>query len=309
MRVVIPGGSGYLGKALTERLVARGDEVVILTRGPETMGEGWRTVRWDAATLGSWTAELAGADAVVHLTGRRVDTRSTRRNVDELITSRVGPVALVGEAIRRLEAPPPVWVQASSLAIFGDTGDRMIDEQTVPSGLGPREMVTVCLAWEAAFHQATEDVDRAVLLRVGIGLGGPGDPATRRLATLVRLGLGGRVAGGCQWVSWAHVDDVIDAFLRALDQPMNGLYHVTAPNPISNADMMAVYRRLLGVRLGLPSPGLLARVGAPLLGSSAALALTGRRCVPTRLEQEGFEFGHTDFEATARHALERTGFL
>jgi uncharacterized protein (TIGR01777 family) len=310
-RIVIPGGTGYLGRALSEQLTARGDEVVVLTRGPSRHAEaGARLVNWDARTLGDWAGELDGADAVVHLNGRRVDTRATRRNIDELISSRVEPVRAVGEAIRAIDRPPPVWVQSSSLAIFGDGGDRVIDESVTPSGIGPREMVTVCLAWEAAFRQASATTDRTVLLRIGIGLGGEGDPATERLAQIVKLGLGGKVASGRQWVSWIALDDLLAILIRAVDDPhMRGLYHVTSPNPVTNAEMMRAYRRLLGRRIGLPAPAIGARLAAPVMGTSASLALTGRRCVPRRLVEEGYEFKQPDFEPTARQALERVGAL
>lgn len=307
---MIPGGTGYLGQALARRLVDRGDDVVILTRGPDRSSGGWRTVTWDASTVGDWVAELEGADAIVHLNGRRVDTRATRRNVDELISSRVEPVRAVGQGLLACGVPPATWVQSSSLAIFGEGDDEVIDESTTPSGIGPREMVTVCLAWEAAFAQAAAAVDRPVLLRMGIGLGGHGDPATKKLAQIVGLGLGGPVGSGRQWVSWIGLDDLLVVMLRAIDDPgMRGTYHVTSPNPVTNAEMMATYRRLLGRRLGLPAPALVARLGAPLLGSSASLALTGRRCVPTRLHTEGFEFQQPDFETTARQALQRCGVL
>jgi uncharacterized protein len=211
-------------------------------------------------------------------------------------------------------------VQSASLAVFGEGGDAVIDESSTPSGIGPREMVTVCLAWEAAFRQAVgvpscaptaqPAVARSVLLRIGIGLGGEGDPATGKLAHLVRLGLGGPVASGRQWVSWVGLDDVLAVMLRAIDDPtMAGTYHVTSPNPVTNATMMATYRRLLGAHIGLPAPALLTKVGAPLLGSSASLALTGRRCVPTRLLAEGFGFTQPDFEPTARRALVTIGAL
>ena len=219
---------------------------------------------------------------------------------------------MVGEAASRCAKPPPVWVQSSSLAIFGEGGDAVIDESTTPSGIGPREMVTVCLAWEAAFRQASEhgSIERTVLLRMGIGLGGEGDPATAKLAQLVRLGLGGTVGSGRQWVSWVGLDDIVAVIVRAVDDPsMRGLYHVTSPDPVTNAEMMAVYRRLLGRRIGLPAPATVARLGAPLLGSSASLALTGRRVVPTRLLAEGFEFTQPDFEPAAREALDRLGLL
>ena len=309
-RIVIPGGSGFLGQALATRLVGRGDEVVILSRGEGRQVEGTRTVVWDAESIGPWVSELDGADAIVHLTGRRVDVRGTKRNIDELISSRVQPVRVVGEAIERCATPPRVWVQSSSLAVYGDGGDAVLDEHSTPTGIGPREMVTVCLAWEGAFHQASAAVERTVLLRMGIGLGGRNDPATAKLAQLVRFGLGGRVGSGRQWVSWVGLDDLLAAMILAIDDDtMTGTYHVTSPNPVTNAEMMSTYRRLLGRRIGLPSPAWLARIGAPILGSSASLALTGRRVVPTRLLERGFTFELPDFESAARRALGACGLL
>lgn len=308
-RIVIPGGSGFLGQALASVLVARGDDVVILSRGEGRPVEGTRTVVWDGQSIGPWVSELEGADAVVHLSGRRVDVRATKRNIDELISSRVQPVRVVGEAIERCATPPRVWVQSSSLAVFGD-GDAVLDEHSTPTGIGTREMVTVCLAWEGAFHQASTAVERTVLLRMGIGVGGRNDPATAKLAQLVRLGLGGRVGSGRQWVSWVDLDDLIRAMVLAIDdETMSGTYHVTAPNPVTNAEMMATYRRLLGRRIGLPSPAWLARIGAPVLGSSASLALTGRRVVPTRLVERGFQFEQPTFEPAVRTALSACGLL
>ena len=309
-RIVLPGGSGYLGRALTARLVDRGDEVVILSRTDTTAIDGARTVAWDAESVGSWAAELDGADAIVHLNGRRVDVRATKKNIDELISSRVQPVRAIGEALRCCANPPRVWVQASSLAIFGDGGNALIDEHSTPTGIGPREMVTVCLAWEAAFRQASETVDRTVLLRMGIGLGGRDDPATAKLAQLVRFGLGGRVGSGRQWVSWVGLNDLLNAMILVIDDDtMSGTYHVTSPNPVTNEEMMATYRHLLGRRLGIPSPAWVARLGAPLLGSSASLALAGRRVVPTRLIERGFIFEQPMFEPAAREALKACGYL
>ena len=309
-RIVIPGGTGFLGQALASVLVARGDDVVILSRSEGRHVDGARTVVWDAASVGPWANELDGADAIVHLTGRRVDVRATKRNIDELVSSRVQPVRIVGEAIERCSSPPRVWVQSSSLAIFGDGRDAVLDERSTPTGIGPREMVTVCLAWEGAFHQASAPAARTVLLRMGIGLGGRNDPATAKLAQLVRYGLGGRVGSGRQWVSWVGLDDLLAAMVLAIeDASMSGTYHVTSPNPVTNAEMMSTYRHLLRRRIGLLSPAWLARIGAPILGSSASLALTGRRVVPRRLLARGFEFAQPDFEPAARKALEACGLL
>ncbi len=303
--VVLPGGSGFLGRSLTARLTARGDRVTILTRGHPSSGEGWESVRWDGRSLGEWTGVLEGADAVVHLSGKRVDCRPTRRNLDQLIASRVDTVRAVGQALERCQAPPPVWVQLSSLAIFGEGGDTVISEQTLPSGRGPAQMVQVCLAWEAAFAGATTGVARRVLLRAGIGIGGSGDPATDRLAWLVRRGLGGPAGTGRQWVSWVALEDFVAVMVRAIDdESMIGLYHVTSPDPITNAEMMATYRSVLGRRVGLPAPTPVTVLGALLLGSDPALALTGRRCVPTRLVGEGFIFAVPTLETAVARALD-----
>lgn len=193
LTIVLPGGSGFLGRAIATRLLERGDRPVVLTRDAAGMRAGVEHVHWDGVTLGPWTEVLDGADAVVHLAGERVDRRPTPRNVDRLVTSRVAPVRVVGEALRAVASPPPVWVQLATLAIHGEGGDAVLTEDDVPTGIGPRQMVTVALAWEHAVRWATAPLERCVVLRAGITIGGAGDPATARLAQLVRLGLGGPV--------------------------------------------------------------------------------------------------------------------
>lgn len=304
-RIVLPGGSGYLGGHLARRLVARGDDVVVLTRGPARLVDGVRHVSWDGRTVGAWASEVDGADAVVHLAGKRVDCRPTRTNVAALVSSRVEPVRAVGAAVASCDAPPGVWVQLSTLAVHGDSGDTLIDDDTPAPTVGPPQMTGVARAWEAAFHEAAPDVPRRVLVRAGIALGGDDDPATARLLQLARLGLGGSVGGGEQWVSWLALDDLLRILVRAVDDgTMSGTYLATSPEPVTNAEMMAAYRRLAGRSVGLPSPAWVTRIGAWLLGSDPALALTSRRAVPTRLLAEGFEFGTTAFEEAARRAVD-----
>lgn len=303
-RIVLAGGSGYLGSHLARVLGDRGDEVVVLTRGQGRTDHDVRYVHWDGAAVGPWAAVLEGAAAVVHLAGKRVDCRPTRSNIDELIRSRVQPVHVIGQAIDRCEDPPEVWVQLSTMAIYGDSDDTPLEEDTPPSGLGPRQMVTVALAWETAFRQVSHTVPRRVLLRAGIALGGEDDPATARLQLLARLGLAGPIAGGDQWVSWIALDDLLRVIVRAIDhRGMQGLYHATAPEPVTNAQMMEAFRQEVGARIALPSPAILTTIGAWLLGSDPALALLGRRGYPRRLLTEGFEFAITDFTEAVRTAL------
>ncbi len=172
---------------------------------------------------------LGGADTVMHLAGKRADCRPTASNIDALIASRVDTVRLVGEAVQRVAQPTAAWVQLSSLAIYGDCGDRIINESTAVPDTGPRQQVEVCRLWEEAFRDVTGQIGRTVLLRLGIGIGGVGDPASAQLARLARFGLGGSVAGGRQWVSWIRIDDFVDLLCRSIsDTEMKGLYHLSA---------------------------------------------------------------------------------
>ena len=306
LEVVLVGGSGFLGTGLSKRLTDLGNSVTVIGRGPSGSRGAVKHIHWDGRTLGDWVAALDGADVVVHLAGKRVDCRPTRSSIDELISSREGTVRLVGQALERVDRPPSSWVQLSSLAIFGDGGDVVIDETTAPPTVGPRQQVEVCQRWEAAFHQASVGVERSVLLRPAIGIGGHADPATRQLSRLAKLGLAGPVGGGNQWVSWIGIDDLLDLLTQAvIDPSMSGLYHLASPTPVRNSELMAAYRHAVGRKFGLPAPRPFATVGAWLLGSDPELALTGRRCIPTRLLDEGHTFRNTnlnDIVAQAVHA-------
>ena len=305
LNVVLIGGSGFLGRGLRARLVRSGHRVSVVGRGPSASHEGWDHVRWDATTLGEWATVLDDADVIVHLAGKRVDCRPTAANINELISSCEGTVRLVGEAVRQLDNPPAAWVQLSSLAIFGDSGDTIIDESTPPPATGIRQQVEVCQRWEAAYQQATSGLARTVLLRPAIGIGGTDDPATRQLARLARLGLGGTVGSGEQWVSWIGAEDFFELLHKAVtDASMTGLYHLTAPTPVQNRDLMAAYRSAVGRSFGIPSPSFIVKTGAMLLGSDPALALTGRRCVPRRLLDEGYEFHVTSIDEAVKLAVD-----
>lgn len=304
LQVVLVGGSGFLGRGLRDLLIGRGHRVTVVGRGASEEGPGWRSVQWDAVSLGPWVDCLDGADAVVHLAGKRVDCRPTKANIDELVDSREGTVRLVGLAVGELVEVPKAWIQLSSLARFGDPGEQVVDESTPPPDHGLRQQVEVCRRWEQAYEDASNGIDRRVLIRPGIGLGGTGDPATAQLARLARFGLGGPVGSGRQWVSWIAAADLFEVLAQAVtDQTMSGIYHTTSPNPVRNAELMAAYRSAVGRGFGLPSPSLITTVGAWLLGSDPALALTGRRCVPVRLLEHGFEFSGVNLNDVVAKAI------
>lgn len=301
MKIVVAGGSGALGRRLCEDLAERGHEVVVLTRrvrpGP------FRQVEWDGRTVGPWSAELEGS-AVVNLAGELVDRRPTPANVDLLTRSRVEPTRALVAASRLLSAPVPVWIQASTLAIYGDAGDQVLDE-TAPVAEGPPQMAGVARAWEEAVQDAR--ADRLVVLRTGIVLDND-TPALDRLASLTRWGLGGRVSSGRQWISWIHIEDWLAIVREALEPAsagLEGVVHATGPDPVRNADLMAALRVALRRPPAPPTPAVLVRLGAMLLRTDPALALTGRRAVPARLLAGGFSFAHPRLDEALADLVDR----
>ena len=296
-RVVIAGGSGFLGLSLARHLSERGGEVVILTRGEarEAGGAPIRFVHWNARSIGEWSRELDGAHGLVNLAGRSVDCIKAPDHCDEILRSRVDATRVLGQAVRAVRSPPRVWVQMSTAHIYGDPPEAVCDEDSAPGyGLAP----FVGRAWEEAFEDAILPSMRGVVLRTSFVLG-RGGGALPRLAKLARRGLGGRVGHGRQGISWIHQRDMNRLFERALtDDTMRGTYIATAPNPVSNAEFMRALRRVLRRPIGLPAFAWMVRIGAPLMmRTDPELALYGRFCVSKRLREEGFEFAFDDLRS------------
>lgn len=334
-RIILAGGSGFLGGALAKHFRALGWEVVVLTRSPKVVGQASslssgaytdavvsdkqiaggtpgrtgktpvplpvREVAWDARTLGEWSGELDGAEAVINLTGKSVDCRYTARNRREIIASRVDSTRAVGEAIARCANPPRVWLNASSATIYLHSFDRPMDE-SAPQGATPEAKdefsIEVIRAWERAFGEAPTPRTRKVALRTTMVLGHARNSVFPVLRRLTRLGLGGRMGSGRQFVSWMHEVD----FCRAVEwlitrEEISGAVNLAAPNPLPNAEMMRLFREVCGVPLGLPAMEWMLEVGAFFLRTEAELILKSRRVVPGRLLGSGFEFRFPEMRA------------
>lgn len=295
MKVVIAGGTGSLGRRVADDFAQHGHEVVILTRATRT-DITHRQVEWDGRRIGPWASALEGA-TLVNLAGELVDRRPTKRNIGLLRRSRVEPRMALVQASQELETPIALWVQMSTLAIYGDAGQAILEEGH-PVADGPPQMAGVARPWEEAASNAR--ADRQVVLRTGVVLD-PRTPAFERLRTVTRCGLGGRIGRGDQWVSWIHVDDFLAALRHVVDEPtLDGVVHVTAPHPIRNRDMMRALRTAFHRPWSPPTPAPLVRVGAFLMGTDPALALTGRRGVPRRLLDAGHRFEYPTFEDALR---------
>lgn len=289
MKVVIAGGSGALGQRIARDLTVRGDDVVILSRSVTRVRWG-RQVHWDGRTVGPWASELSDA-ALVNLCGELVFRRPTPANIALLTRSRTEPTRALARACTGLDRPLPVLVQMSTLAIYGDAGEAVLDESAPPAD-EPPQMAGVARAWEDAAAEIT--AARQVTLRTGIVFDRD-TPAFDRLTGFVRWGLGGRMGNGRQWISWLHVHDLCAIVRHCVDDPMlSGIVHATSPSPVRNSDLMATLRRTMGRTAGVPTPAPLVRVGSVFMRADPLLVLTGRRCVPKRLLDAGFEFTYPE---------------
>ncbi len=286
-RIVIAGGSGFLGMNLARHLSSLGCEVTILSRREPTIGP-WKYVAWDARTLGDWASTISGARGVVNLVGRTVDCIKSPEHCDEILRSRVEATRVLGKAVAAAKIPPPVWVQMSTAHAYGDPPTAVCDEDS-PFGYGLAPIVA--RAWEAEFAAVELTRTRRVVLRTSFVLGKSGGAMTT-LSRLAKFGLGGTVGSGTQGMSWLHELDMNRLFERGVfDETMSGAYIATSPNPVSNAEFMRELRRAVGAPIGLPAPAFLVRLGAGLiLRTDPELALYGRYVVSRRLREEKFEF-------------------
>jgi uncharacterized protein (TIGR01777 family) len=291
-KIVIAGGSGFLGVSLARHLEKLGADVTILSRNRPGTARASSFASWDGHSLGDWVRVIDGADGLVNLAGRTVDCIKSPDHCDEILRSRIDSTRVLGKALESVAAPPPVWVQMSTAHIYGDPPNQICDESSAFGyGLAP----DVGRAWEAAFEQAALPNQRKVCLRTSFVIGndlGAGAGAMARLRRITKLGLGGRVGSGMQGMSWIHELDMNRIFERALSNPeMEGAYIASAPNPLPQHEFMRSLRHAMKARIGLPATEWMVRIGARLfLRTDPDLALYGRFVMPRRLTQEGFEF-------------------
>ncbi len=294
MRVVVTGGTGFLGRALVAALAGRGDEAVVVTRDPSRaeLPPGARGTGWD----GLATA-VDGADAVVNLAGETIAQRWTAAAKARIVGSRAQAAERVGAALRAAKSPPAVLVNASAVGFYGNRGDEELTEAS-PAGSG--FLAETTLAWERAAREAVPDGVRLVLLRTGFVLGEDGGGLSKMLIPF-RLGLGGPLGSGRQWVPWVHRDDLVALLLAALDDArFEGPVNATAPAPVPMKELAAALGRVLRRPAFAPAPAFAIRAA---MGEMAALVLDGQRALPEKALALGFSFRFPDLEPALRDLL------
>jgi hypothetical protein len=305
-KLILAGGTGFLGQALTERFRKITKEIIVLSRGAEHSDGNVRYLNWDGKTIGSWAAEVNGADVLINLTGKSVDCRYTEKNKAEIISSRINATKVLGEALKQAAIPPKLWLNAASATIYRHAEDRPMDEFSGEYGSG--FSVDVCHAWEKAFNELQLPSTRKVILRISMVMGKNGGvfPVMKKL---VKAGLGGKMGSGKQFISWIHETDFVNALEWLIEnEQAEGPYIIAAPGPVSNKDFMKSMRTHLHMPFGLPAAGWMLAIGAFFIRTETELILKSRRVVPARLLKEGFAFQFPSADAAIKElSTNKTG--
>jgi uncharacterized protein (TIGR01777 family) len=288
LKVIITGGTGFIGRALAAKLIERGDDVVVLTRDRRHAAQlplGVTTVTWDGRTSNGWTDQIGANTAIVNLAGAGLaDARWSEARKQELRDSRLNAGRAVVTATRLAATPPRVVVQASAVGYYGSSNDRQLCEMDGP---GSDFLAHLCVDWEASTRDVEQVGVRQVILRSGLVLGRSGG-ALPRLLLPFRWYVGGPLGSGRQWVSWIHLADEVAAIVYLIDrESASGAYNFTAPNPVTNAELARSIGRSLGRPSFVPAPALALRL---LFGEMATVLLDGQRVGPERLVAAGFSF-------------------
>lgn len=287
-KIILAGGNGYLGKVLAGYYRDLAEEVIILSRWSVPTDGNVKTIVWNGVDEGEWGQALEGAELIVNLCGKNVNCRYTKKNMEEIISSRVNPTKLLGQVIAKLENPPELWINITSATIYRHAEDHEQDEETGEIGYG--FSINVCKQWEHTFFEASTPNTRKIALRMGIVFG-RADGAFPRLLNLVKFGLGGKQGDGEQYVSWVHEQDVAKCTEWLVEhKELNGVVNCTAPEAIKNAELMRLIRNTYGIPFGLPSPAWLLEIGAKLIGTETELILKSRWVAPKRLMDAGYSF-------------------
>ena len=302
MKIIVTGSNGLVGRALVRSLVADGHSVTRLVRGAGggAGGQGTATARWDPEAGTVDAGALEGHDAAVHLAGEPIaEGRWTPEKKRRILESRSRGTRVLAEALARLGSKPKVLVSASATGFYGDRGDEVLREE---SASGDDFVSEVCREWEKATLPASQAGIRVVNLRIGVVLSGEGG-ALPKMLTPFRLGVGGKLGSGEQYMSWVALDDVVGVIRHALShEELRGPVNTVAPNPVTNAE----FTRALGGALGRPTffavPAFAARLA---FGGELAeeLLLSSTRVEPARLKETGYRFAYPEIGAALRHVL------
>ena len=291
-KVVLAGGTGFIGRYLEKQFIQQNYEVIIISRQPQHIA--WTDTKGIKAAVDN-------AELVINLAGKSVDCRYNEKNKKEIFDSRTETTKIIGEAILSALTPPELWINSSTATIYRHAEDRPMTETTGEIGEG--FSVEVAKAWEKSFFDFNLPQTRQAALRIAIVLGKDGGVMTP-FKNLVTFGLGGVQGPGTQMFSWVHIEDVYRIMLFIKDRKdLQGVFNCSAPKPISNKHFMAEMREKMNRKIGLPSPRWMLEIGAVVIRTETELILKSRWVIPERLEKEGYQFKYPKIDEALAEIL------
>jgi uncharacterized protein len=290
-KIVIAGGTGFVGKYLTEKFISSGYDVIVISRQANH-------VNWDNTS--AITVALENAEMLINLAGKSVDCRYNEKNKQEIFDSRVNTTKALGNAILQCKNPPELWINSSTATIYRHAQDRPMTESAGEIGTG--FSVNVATNWEKTFFNFKLSGTRQIALRMAIVLGKDGG-VVKPIKNLVCFGLGGKQGGGNQMFSWIHIEDLYRCIVFLQQQSLTGIFNTSAPNPVTNKNLMQVFRLKMKIPIGLPTPEWLLKFGAILIKTETELILKSRWVIPERLLQAGFKFQYSTIDAALEDIL------
>lgn len=288
MKIVIAGGTGFLGNELVNHFESDGNQVFVLTRGKSKVIGTTNFVQWDAFSAGEWENCLIDADVVINLTGKSVNCRYTESNKKEIISSRVNATTALQKAINKLQKKPNLWINASAASIYGQHPDTLMTEKSISRG--DDFSALVAQKWEESFFQEYSNDTRKVALRISLILGKSGGvfPVFKKLT---RFGLGGKMGKGKQKFGWIHIQDVVrmmDFIIQNIE--LSGPVNCVSPNTPTNQEFMKGMQKALKIPFGIPQPKFLLDIGGFFIGTESELILSSIYAYPKQLIDHGFKF-------------------
>lgn len=291
-KVVIAGGTGFIGRYLQDKFIKEGYDVLIISRNPIHIS--WE----DVAGI---KAALENAEVLINLAGKSVDCRYTEKNKTLILSSRVDTTRKLQMLAEQCEIPPELWINASTATIYRHSEDKAMDEETGEIGKG--FSVEIAKAWEAAFFEKVLPDTRKVALRIAITLGKNGGVMTPYI-NLVKFGLGGPQGSGKQMFSWIHIEDLYRIIRYVMsEKDMEGVYNTSSPEPVTNKVFMQTLRKKLKPVIHLPSPSTLLKIGAFFINTETELVLKSRWVIPGKLQSNGFKFRYPDLDDALKNIL------
>lgn len=293
-KIVLAGGTGFIGNYLQQKFVEKGYEVLIISRQKNC-------IQWK--NFDEIVNALNGAEMLINLAGKSVNCRYTEKNKQEILSSRVETTTILGKAILQCKNPPAIWINSSTATIYRYSEDSPMTETNGEIGTG--FSVDVATQWEKAFFNFHLPNTRQVALRISLVLGKNGG-FMKPMINLVKFGLGGKQGNGKQMFSWIHIEDLYQIILFLQEnKELNGAFNCATPNPITNSVLMQTFRKTMNVKFGLPSPKFLLEIGARLIKTETELILKSRWVIPEKLLQAGFTFKYPTIDKALENIIKQ----